>query len=293
MLIVLALLQVAASDTAVLIGTGDIGRCGSPGAAATAGVVDSVLRAAHGTNVQTVVVTLGDNAYPNGSAGAFARCFGPTWGDTARLIMRSIHPAVGNHEYVSEGASPYYQYFGSRAGPKGRGYYSYDVGPWHAVVLNSEIVVNGRFSPVDRKAQEDWLRSDLKSHHARCTVAYWHHPRFSSGSHGSDARLEPVWRILYDEGADLILNGHDHNYERFLPQTPQGMVDSTRGIIEYVVGTGGGALREFRDTPAAHSAFRLEGQFGVVKLTLHAGGWTSAFLDVNHVVLDKARGNCH
>jgi hypothetical protein len=256
-------------------------------------VVDSVLRAAHGTNVQAVVATLGDNAYPTGSAGDFAQCFGSTWGDTAKLIMRSIRPAAGNHEHLSNGASPYYEYFGSRAGPSGRGYYSYDVGPWHAVVLNSEIVVNARFSDAERKAQEDWLRGDLKAHPARCTVAYWHHPRFSSGSHGTDARLESLWRILYDGGADVVLNGHDHDFERFLPQTPQGTVDSARGITEFVVGTGGGALRDFRAEPAPHSAFRLKGHYGVVKLTLHAGGWTSAFLDVNHAVLDIAGGSCH
>ncbi len=256
-------------------------------------LVDSVLRAARGTNVQAVVVTMGDNAYPNGSTGDFAQCFGSTWGDTAKLIMNNIHPAAGNHEYVSDGASPYYQYFGSRAGPKGRGYYSYDVGPWHAVVLNSEIVVNARFSDAARKAQEDWLREDLQSHPARCTVAYWHHPRFSSGLHGTDPRLEPVWRILYDGGADLVLSGHDHNYERFLPQTPQGTADSTRGITEIVVGTGGGELRAFRAKPEPHSTFRLQDRYGVLMVTLTAAGWTSAFLDVNHVVLDRAGGNCH
>jgi hypothetical protein len=138
------------------------------------------------------------------------------------------------------------------------------VGPWHAVVLNSEIVVSARFSDAQRKAQEDWLRADLKAHPVQCTVAYWHHPRFSSGMHGTDARLEPVWQILYDGGADLVLSGHDHNYERFLPQTPQGTVDSTRGIIEIVVGTGGGELRDFHASAEPHSEFRLQDRYGVL-----------------------------
>jgi hypothetical protein len=292
-MLILAWLQIAASGTAIMIGTGDIGRCDLPGAAATASVVDSVLRAARGTKVQAVAVTFGDNAYQIGSTRDFAQCFGSTWGDTTKLIMRSIRPAPGNHEYVSEGAAPYFQYFGSRAGPEGRGYYSYDVGPWHAVVLNSEIVVSVRFSDAQRKAQEDWLRADLRAHPARCTVAYWHHPRFSSGMHGTDARLEPVWQILYDGGADLVLSGHDHNYERFLPQTPQGTVDSTRGITEIVVGTGGGDLRDFHASPEPHSEFRLQDRYGVLMLTLTAGGWTSAFLDGNHAVLDPSGGICH
>ena len=126
-----------------------------------------------------------------------------------------------------------------------------------------------------------------------CTLAYWHHPRFSSGWHGSDPRLGPIWQILYDGGVDLILNGHDHDYERFLPQTPAGIVDSTRGIPEIIVGTGGGDLRGFRSIHAANSAARIQGHFGVLKVTLGAKEWRSAFLDVDGQVWDQTGGACH
>lgn len=289
----LAVAQIAASSTAVLIGAGDIGRCGSPGAEATARLVDSVLRADSAANIHAQVFTLGDNAYPGGSARDFARCFAVTWGDSAKAIMKSIHPAPGNHEYLSDRASPYYRYFGDRAGSSGKGYYSYNVGAWHVIALNSEIVVNGAFGDAERKAQQDWLRHDVADNLQKCTLVYWHHPRFSSGWHGTDRRMEPLWQILYDGRADVILNGHDHDYERFLPQTPQGTVDSTSGITEFVVGTGGGVLRGFRATSAPHSAFRVQGHYGVLKLTLHAAGWSSAFLDVNHTVRDAGGGTCH
>ena len=285
--------EVALSGASVLIGAGDIADCDYPGRLATAALVDSVLRADSVAHVHDEVFTAGDNAYPSGSAGDFASCWGPSWGDSTKLIMRNIHPAPGNHEHRSGGATPYYEYFGSRAGSPKTGYYSYDIGTWHAIVLNSEIVVNaGEFTEVERTAQEVWLKQDLGSHHQRCTVAYWHHPRFSSGWHGSDSRLGPIWRILFDGGADLILNGHDHNYERFLPQTPEGVVDSAGGMTEMIVGTGGGDLRGF-STLARNSASRVQGHFGVLKLTLGGAEWRSAFLDTSGRIYDQVGGKCH
>jgi hypothetical protein len=189
--------------------------------------------------------------------------------------------------------SPYYSYFGSRAGPPDKGYYSYNVGAWHAIVLNSELMVNSQFTDAERKAQEDWLTQDLKSDKHLCTVAYWHHPRFSSGWHGTDARLAPFWEILYAGGVDLILNGHDHDYERFLPQAPDGTVDSTKGITEIIAGTGGGDLRSFRANPAPHSAYRVQGRYGVLKLTLGSAAYRYAFLGVNGTVWDRGVGTCH
>ena len=285
--------QVALSGASVLIGAGDIAVCNSSGDEATAALMDSVLRADSAAKVHDEAFTLGDNAYPDGSATAFALCFAPSWGDSAKLIMKNIRPAPGNHEHLSTGAAPYYQYFGSRAGSSSKGYYSYDVGAWHAIVLNSEIVVNVGFTDAERKAQEDWLVQDLKSHTQLCTVAYWHHPRFSSGWHGTDTRLRALWRILYDGAADLILNGHDHDYERFLPQTPEGAADTARGIVEVVVGTGGGVLRGFETPLADHSAFRVEGHYGVVKITLGGTEWRSAFLDTNGRIYDQVTGRCH
>jgi hypothetical protein len=282
------------SGASVLIGAGDIARCDFPGDEATAALVDSVLRADSVAHVHDEVFTAGDNAYPDGTARDFAQCFAPSWGDTAKLIMRNIRPAPGNHEHLSGGTAPYYQYFGSRAGSNQKGYYSYDIGAWHAVVLNSELLVNtGAFTDVERKAQEDWLKQDLGAHHQGCTVAYWHNPRFSSGWHGSDARLETFWRILYDGGADVILNGHDHDYERFRPLASEGTLDTASGIVEMIVGTGGGELRGFQSTIAPLSASRVQGHYGVLKLTLGGAEWRSAFLDTDGRIYDQVTGRCH
>jgi hypothetical protein len=159
-------------------------------------------------------------------------------------------------------------------------------------VLNSEIIV-GAFTDADRKAQEDWLRSDLKGTQKLCSLAYWHNPRFSSGWHGSDVLLQPIWQILYDGGVDLVLNGHDHEYERFLPQNPVGVLDSLYGIPEYVVGTGGGDLRGFKTDRIPNASARVEGYFGVLKLTLGKEEFRAAFLDVNGRVWDPSGGKCH
>jgi hypothetical protein len=286
--------EVALSGASVLIGAGDIAVCGSPGDEATAVLVDSVLRADSVAHVHDEVFTAGDNAYPSGSTQDFANCFAPSWGDSTKLIMRNIRPAVGNHEHLSGLASPYYVFFGTRAGDPTKGYYSYDIGAWHAIVLNSEIVVNGgAFTAAERTAQEAWLRQDLSSHTQLCTVAYWHHPRFSSGWHGTDARLGPFWRILYEGGVDVVLNGHDHDYERFYPQTPEGTLDTTRGITEIIVGTGGGDLRGFAGTIVTNSAFRVQGHYGVLKLTLGGAEWRSAFLDTSGRIYDQRGGRCH
>ena len=284
---------VALTGASVMIGVGDIATCGVQGDEQTAVLVDSVLRADSIAKVEDVVFTLGDNAYPSGDARDFALCFAPSWGDSTKGIMKRIRPAPGNHEYLSDGAAPYSQYFGSRAGASKEGYYGYDVGAWHAIVLNSEIIVNPGFSAAERKAQEDWLRKELQGAQRLCTMAYWHHPRFSSGWHGSDVSLGSLWQILYDGGVDLVLNGHDHDYERFRPQTPFGVADSVKGITEYVAGTGGGVLRGFRDEPVANSAVRVQGHFGVLKLTLGKEEFRSAFLDVSGRVWDVAGGKCH
>jgi hypothetical protein len=283
--------EIRVTGASVMLGVGDIARCGYDGDERTAKMVDSMLRADSVAKVPVEVFTLGDNAYPDGSASNFALCFTPSWGDTAKRIMKKIHPAVGNHEYVTTGSSPYYQYFGSRAGPNSKGYYSYDVGEWHVIVVNSEIVVAG-FTLAEQKAQEDWLRTDLKGTQKPCTMAYWHHPRFSSGWHGSDVSLRSIWQILFDGGASLVMNGHDHEYERFLPQTPAGVLDTINGIAEYVVGTGGGDLRGFAAKRVANSASQIQGYYGVLKLTLGKGEYRSAFVDVGGRMWDPSGGKC-
>ena len=201
--------QTAAAGSAILVGAGDVGWCGTPWAAATAKIV---------AGIAGTVIVPGDVAYPNGSRSDFARCYDPTWG----AFKARTRPAPGNHEYYTKGAAPYFAYFGSRAGPAGKGWYSYDAGTWHVVVLNSdcEFVGCGVGS-----VQERWLKADLAAHPTACTIAYFHHPRFSSGPHGSDPRTDAFWRDLYAAGAELIVNGHDHDYERFAPQTPDGVAD--------------------------------------------------------------------
>jgi hypothetical protein len=283
---------VALTGASILIGTGDIASCTSGGDEATAILVDSVLKADSVAKVANVVFTLGDNAYPDGSDRNYALCFTPSWGDSTKRIMRNIRPSPGNHEHAIFGAAAYYEYFGKSAGSPRKGYYSYGLGEWHVIVLNSEIVVSQVFSDAERKGQLEWLAADLKANQKKCTVAYWHHPRFSSGVHGSDYLIGVFWDLLYEGGADLILNGHDHHYERFRPMNPAGVLDSTRGIVELVVGTGGGELRGLR-TPLANSAAQVQGRFGVLKLTLGGEEWRSAFLATNGGVFDGSGGKCH
>ena len=279
---------VALSGAAVMVGVGDIARCDSRASGETATLVDSIVRANVAEKVDVAVFTLGDNAYTSGTVYQFANCFAPTWGDTAKMIMQNIHPAPGNHEYHSAGADPYYAYFGKSAGSPGKGHYSYSIGTWHAVVINSEIVVNSGFSSPQRLEQEEWLRRDLKDNAKECTVAYWHHPRFSSGTHGSDARLASIWRILYENDADLVMVGHDHNYERFLQMTPEGVADTLRGIVQIVAGTGGATLRPMQSVRAGNSAFQIAGRYGVLVLTLGAREFRSAFVETNGAVWDPS-----
>jgi hypothetical protein len=179
------------------------------------------------------VTAVGDLAYPDGSRKNF-QCYDRTWG-RARTRTR---PAPGNHEFHAAGATPYFDYFGAAAGDPKYGYYSYELGTWHIVVLNSECQDIGGCDTASLELQ--WLRADLAAHPAACTLAYWHKPLFSSGSApGTDPEMKPLWQALYDGNADVVINGHDHNYERFAPQNPDGGSDAARRIREFVVGTGG------------------------------------------------------
>ncbi|GAB1645776.1 metallophosphoesterase family protein [Krasilnikovia sp. MM14-A1259] len=270
----------AAAGSAVLIGAGDIATCEGSADDRTAALV----AAQPGT-----VFTLGDNAYPDGTAADFQRCYGPGWG---RFRGRT-RPAPGNHEYHVAGAAPYFAYFGRAAGPRGRGYYSYNVGGWHVVVLNTNCgaVAGGcrTGSP-----QQRWLRADLAASGARCTVAIVHHPLFTSvARHPPDTATRPLVRTLYAAGAELLLAGHNHTYERFAPQDADGRSDPARGIRAFVVGTGGAPLHTF-GRRAAHSQVRNDRTFGVLKLTLSAGAYRWQFLAVpgSHFT-DSGGGTCH
>jgi hypothetical protein len=234
-------------------------------------------------SIAGTVFTAGDNVYPNGTASQFATCYDPTWG---RHRART-RPSPGNHDYNTSGAAPYYAYFGDAAGPAGRGYYSYDLGAWHIVSLNSNVAMTVG------SAQEQWLRADLAASTARCTIAYWHHPRFSSGSHGSSTAPLPLWQALYDAGADVVLVGHDHNYQRFAPQTPTGVRDDARGIREFVVGTGGRGLYQFT-TPIANTEAFSTDTHGVLKLTLYADWYAWEFIPVaGGTFRDSGVVTCH
>ena len=267
----------APGEDPVLVGAGDIASCHGTGDEQTVLLLDTIA----GT-----VFTLGDNAYESGTAVEFADCYGPSWG---RHLART-RPTPGNHDYRTAGAAGYFAYFGDRAGASASGYYSYDIGAWHVVVLNSNCV---EASGCDvGSPQLDWLRHDLDAHPTRCTLAYWHHPRFSSGRHGDNAFMQPIWSLLVDYGVDLALTGHDHDYERFAPLNAAGQVDPN-GMRQFVVGTGG---RSLRPVVAAlpGSEVRSGDAYGVLKLTLHPDGYDWAFIPVAGATFtDAGSGRCH
>jgi hypothetical protein len=261
-------------DDPVLVGAGDIASDSSADEA-TAKLLDSI----PGT-----VFTTGDNAYPDGSASNFADYYAPTWG---RHKART-KPAPGNHEYITTGASGYYGYFGSAAGQAGKGYYSYDLGNWHVIALNSNI------SASVGSEQERWLRADLAASNKPCTVAYWHHPRFtSSADHGPSTAVGPLVQALYDFNAELIITGHNHQYERFAPMNPSGQLDAARGIRHIVAGMGGVRHDGF-STIQPNSEERNASDHGVLKLTLHDNSYTWQFVPVaGKTYNDSGTTNCH
>jgi len=274
------LLSAASADqSAVLIGAGDIADCADlSGAEATAKLLEQ--------NPGTVMA-VGDLAYPDGTKENFA-CYNQTWG----RVKSRTRPAVGNHEFHSTGATFYFEYFGPAAGDSKDGYYSYELGTWHIIVLNSECAELAGCNAGSR--QEKWLRADLAAHPAACTLAYWHKPLFSSGDkHGNDPEIKPLWQALYEANADVVVNGHDHDYERFAPQDPDAKPDLKRGIREFVAGTGGKNHRPF-GPPKPTSELRNADTFGVLKLTLKPGGYAWQFIpEAGKSFTDSGSGVCH
>jgi hypothetical protein len=257
----------------VLVGAGDIGLCGSPAVAATAQLLDSI---------SGIVFTTGDHAYPDGTAANFRDCYEPHWG---RHRGRT-RPSPGNHDYHSAGAAPYFAYFGENAGPFGLGYYSYIAGPWQVIALNSEVPIG------PGSAQIQWLRTTLATNRSPCTMAYWHKPLFTSGPNGANLDMREVWRALYEFGADLVINGHDHLYERFAPQDPDGRADSARGLRQITIGTGGGPL--YTPITSAANTEAIHVGYGVLKLTLADGNYQSEFVPVaGNPYTDRSLGQCH
>ncbi|MEV6107488.1 DNRLRE domain-containing protein [Streptomyces sp. NPDC051940] len=266
-------------DEAVLVGAGDIASCTSSGDEATAALLDGIPGTAF---------TAGDNAYPYATAEDFAGCYGPSWG---RHRDRTA-PTAGNHEYHNAGAPGYYGYFGAAAGSPGQGWYSYDLGPWHVVALNSNCAAVGGCGA--GSPQEQWLRADLAASAEQCTVAVWHHATFTSGAgHGPATETLPLFQALYDADADLLVTAHNHNYERFAPQNPAGAADPARGIRAFVVGTGGASHYGF-GTVRPNSEARNGDTYGVLKLTLRDGSYDWRFIpEAGSTYADSGSGQCH
>jgi hypothetical protein len=284
----------------MLVGAGDIARCYQPDNPTS--ITPPQLTAAESTavlldSIPGTVMAVGDNAYELGSTADYALCYEPTWG---RHKSRT-RPAAGNHEYLTPGAAGYFTYFGAASAPPG-GYYSYDLGAWHVIVLNSTpqwaACPPAPTSPqagracIGDVAQREWLRQDLATHKQRCTLAYFHHPRYSSGMHGSQYEMQQFWDLLYANRADLVVSGHDHLYERFAPQDPEGRRDDKRGIRQITVGTGGAELYPFT-TILPNSEVRDNADHGVLALRLGARGYRWTFIAVSGAVVDSGSGSCH
>ncbi len=263
----------------VLYAVGDIADCTSEGDEAVAALL---------AGSEAPIAALGDLAYELGTADQFARCFEPAWGP----LKARIRPAVGNHDYGRGEADDYYAYFGAAAGPARLGYYSWDYAGWHILVLNSvcDFVPGGcgAGSP-----QYKWLVADLAAHPAACTLAYYHHPRFTSGIHGDTEAMAALWEALVAAGVDLALAGHDHHYERLAPLDASGKRDDTGGIRSFIVGTGGGRLFPvLRIHPA--SEVREVRTFGALELRLGATDYSWRFLPIaGKTFTDSGAGTCH
>ena len=267
------------APAATLLAAGDIASCSSTGDEATAALLDAR------PNAQ--IATLGDNVYESGTIADFTNCYEPSWG---RHKGRT-HPALGNHEYGVARAAGYFAEFGAAAGEAPLGWYSYDLAAWHVVVLNSNCDVVGC---VTGGTQERWLRADLAAHPAGCTLAVWHHPRFSSGTtHGPDTAVGPLYTALYEAGVDVLLTGHEHNYERFAPLNPGGQPDDARGVRQFVVGTGGRSHYPF-GPPLPGSEVRNDNTYGLLALTLRATSYQWQFVpEAGKSFTDSGSTNCH
>lgn len=276
----------ADAETTTILIAGDIATCTGNGDRLTAELIE---------RIDGIVMTAGDNAYPYGSIKQYRECYGPTWG---RFKART-RPALGNHDYGLGAPDGYFEYFGRRAGPAGRGWYAFDAGTWRIYVLDSMRCYLGTGSARGESgcgpdsAQFQWLKRDLVAQPRDCVMAVWHHPRFSSGPHGNSSKPQPLLGLLFDHGAEIVVNGHDHVYERFAPARPNGTPDDATGITQFVVGTGGGGLYGLRAITAPNSVVRDNGSYGVLRLRLSADGFAWRFLRVDGKRGDSGSALCH
>jgi 3',5'-cyclic AMP phosphodiesterase CpdA len=281
----------APADTIVpaaytVLAAGDIADCRRVAAphsraADTAALVDGELA----RNPRAAVLLLGDNVYNSGSAREFTECYDPTWG----RFRERTHPAPGNHEYRTPGAKGYFDYFGAAAGP---GYYAFTRGAWRLISLDSNL------QGAAKARQLAWLERELADNPADCTLAYWHHPLYSSGGHPRNTLMRDEWQRLHAAGAELVLAGHDHEYERFAPQDANGKLDRERGLRQFVVGTGGAYTTPFLRREA-HSEVRDASRTGVLKIMLRDAGYAWEFLEASYDGFpngqppDRGEGRCH
>jgi acid phosphatase type 7 len=267
------------ATSVVLVGGGRIGRCRLSIDEETAAIVEQI---------EGIVITLGDHAYPNGTADEFERCYDPTWG----RFRERTYPVPGNHDYRTAGAAPYFAYFGQRAGTPGEGWYTYQAGAWRVYALNSECPEVGGCE--SGSPQYEWLKGDLEEHPAECVLAYWHRPVFSSGSDGGQPWMLPVLALLYEYGADLLLTADDHLYERLAQTDPSGSPDPTRGVRQINVGTAGSRLDPYGGPPLEITEVRDNTTNGVLKLELYPGHYSWEFLPVRpDGFSDSGSDSCH
>jgi hypothetical protein len=271
-------------DEVVFVGAGDIAECPTPDDEATAALLDEVVAEHPGA----VIYTTGDNAYQDGSYEEYLECYDPSWG---RFKDRT-YPAVGNHEFKQRQAEGYHEYWGERGGPFDKYYYSFDVGSWQVIVLNSSCHRVGCEIGSPDGQQAEWLTAELERSEALCTIAIWHHPRWSSGRYSNDPDYSEFWEILYEHDAEIVLNGHEHLYERFEPLAPDGSLDEAAGIRQFTVGTGGGNLRGFEEIKP-HSAARGV-EHGVLQFRLGPERYSWEFIPVEDgTFTDSGEARCH
>ena len=208
-------------------------------------------------------------------------------------MKATSHPVAGNHEYLTGSAAGYYGYFGGAAGDAAKGYYSWNIGAWHLIALNSECSQGPRIGCATGSPQETWLKADLAANPSRCTLTYWHQPLFSSGGAGNNSLYQDFWQDLYNAHADVVLNGHSHDYERFAPQTPTGAPDQAAGLRQFIVGTGGKDLTGFT-APLPNEEAHQDSSFGVMKLVLHQPSYDWQFLPTaGDTWTDTGSKTCH
>lgn len=268
------------SAEVTLIGAGDLVKCGDP--ITTNGILSLFQRFP-----EAAIFAAGDSSNDSGTLEQYQECVAPAW----RSIKARVHPAVGNHDYYTPGAEGYYDYFRAAAGDPNRGYYSYNLGAWHILVLNSNCHEVGGCKV--GSPQETWLKADLAAYPTQCTLAYWHEPLFVTGLKGS-VGLRPFWEDLYAAGAEIVVNGHEHHYERYAPQDPQGLLDPNRGMIEFIVGTGGAPLETPLGDPRVNSQVIIPQVHGVLKFNLRPGSYDWEFIPIDEQApTDSGSGLCH